>query len=212
MKNVSERIQALRKAAGMTQEELAERMGVSRQAVSKWESEQSVPELDKIVLLSEVFLVSTDYILKGQAPESDDRAKNMALASRVLYIFSVFIIVVGLFSAFSTWHEKQSMDALWGGLIIQAVGVAAYFIGRAVHKEQAPLVINGLNITLLLFMPLSVLTGLLFRSSVVAPYPLWQSGWGHPILFAIVWAGISLGCWQWLKKRREKTSRSSYGT
>lgn len=46
---LSDRIQDLRKMKGMSQEELANLMGVSRQAVSKWESEQSIPELDKII-------------------------------------------------------------------------------------------------------------------------------------------------------------------
>ena len=48
----------------MSQEELAEKVNVSRQAVSKWEGAQSVPDLDKILTLSEIFGVSTDYLLK----------------------------------------------------------------------------------------------------------------------------------------------------
>lgn len=50
---LSERIQHLRKSRGMSQEELAEKIGVSRQAVSKWESEQSMPDLEKVILLSD---------------------------------------------------------------------------------------------------------------------------------------------------------------
>ena len=63
--NVPERIQELRKHKGISQEELANELGVSRQAVSKWESGQSFPELDNIVALSDFFGVSADYILKG---------------------------------------------------------------------------------------------------------------------------------------------------
>ncbi|MDE6021235.1 MAG: helix-turn-helix domain-containing protein [Ruminococcus sp.] len=55
-----------RKLNGWSQEELAERMNVSRQAVSKWESAQSVPELDKILKLSSTFNVTTDYLLKDE--------------------------------------------------------------------------------------------------------------------------------------------------
>ena len=47
--NLSDRIQSLRKIRGMSQEELADRVGVTRQAVSKWESEQSMPDLDKVI-------------------------------------------------------------------------------------------------------------------------------------------------------------------
>ena len=62
--DVSEKILQLRKANGFTQEELAEKLNVSRQSVSKWESGQSVPELEKLVALSEIFQVSTDHLLK----------------------------------------------------------------------------------------------------------------------------------------------------
>lgn len=55
-----------RKRLGLSQEQFAEQMGVSRQAVSKWESGQSMPDLDKLVLMSQVFGVSTDYLLKEQ--------------------------------------------------------------------------------------------------------------------------------------------------
>ncbi len=61
---VSEKILKLRKANNLTQEELAEKLDVSRQSISKWESGQTIPELEKLVALSEVFQVTTDYLLK----------------------------------------------------------------------------------------------------------------------------------------------------
>ena len=60
----SEKLLTLRKSRDLTQEQLAERLDVSRQSVSKWESGQAVPELDKIVALSNIFDVTTDYLLK----------------------------------------------------------------------------------------------------------------------------------------------------
>ena len=53
----------LRKKAGWSQEELADQMNVTRQSVSKWEGAQSVPDLEKMLRLSELFGVSTDYLL-----------------------------------------------------------------------------------------------------------------------------------------------------
>ena len=61
---LADKIIELRKKAGWSQEELAERLEVSRQAVSKWEGAQSVPDMNKILKLSEVFGVTTDYLLK----------------------------------------------------------------------------------------------------------------------------------------------------
>lgn len=61
---LGEKIMELRKRNGWSQEELAGKLNVSRQSVSKWESAMSVPELDKILQLGELFEVSTDYLLK----------------------------------------------------------------------------------------------------------------------------------------------------
>ena len=74
----ADRIQSLRKSKGMSQEELADAIGVSRQAVSKWESEQATPDLEKIVIMSDIFEVTTDYLLKGIEPVKTDDHKTMA--------------------------------------------------------------------------------------------------------------------------------------
>ena len=63
---IAEKIIVLRKRCGWTQEELAEKVGVSRQSVSKWESAQTVPDLERILLLSQLFGVSTDFLLKDE--------------------------------------------------------------------------------------------------------------------------------------------------
>ena len=61
---ISDKIQNLRKENGLSQEAFAEKLGVSRQSVSKWESGAAMPDIDKIVSISETFGVSTDYLLK----------------------------------------------------------------------------------------------------------------------------------------------------
>ena len=66
---LADKIITLRKKNGLSQEELAEKMNVSRQSVSKWESAQSVPDLNKVIMLSEIFGVSTDYLLKDRSEE-----------------------------------------------------------------------------------------------------------------------------------------------
>ena len=123
--NVADRIQNLRKIKGISQEQLAEAIGVSRQAVSKWESEQSTPDLEKIVLMSDFFDVTTDYLLKGIEPAkeiehmtvgdvidnkilTDKNGKRMKIMLRyVLYVligvlavdllaFIIYVIIYGL--------------------------------------------------------------------------------------------------------------------
>ena len=68
---LAEKIINMRKKAGWSQEELAEQLGVSRQSVSKWESSQSVPDMDKIVRMSDIFSVSTDFLLKDELSMDD---------------------------------------------------------------------------------------------------------------------------------------------
>lgn len=64
--SISAKIQQLRKSNGLSQEQLAEKLNVSRQAISKWESGASFPDVEKIVLISELFQVSTDYLMKNE--------------------------------------------------------------------------------------------------------------------------------------------------
>lgn len=63
---LGEKIQKLRKSCGLSQLQLAEQLDVSRQSVSKWELNESVPDINKIVRLSELFSVSVDELLKEQ--------------------------------------------------------------------------------------------------------------------------------------------------
>ena len=69
---LGEKIYRLRIEKGLSQEAFGEMLNVSRQSVSKWETDQSLPELDKIVAISEVFGVSTDYLLKESEEYSTD--------------------------------------------------------------------------------------------------------------------------------------------
>ncbi|MCR2033198.1 helix-turn-helix domain-containing protein [Anaerofustis stercorihominis] len=73
---IGNKIMTLRRENNLSQEILAEKLGVSRQAVSKWEAEQCLPDIDKIVKLSELFGVSTDYILKEDSKSKTDVSKG----------------------------------------------------------------------------------------------------------------------------------------
>ncbi|MBR3705500.1 MAG: helix-turn-helix transcriptional regulator [Firmicutes bacterium] len=68
---LADKIIDLRKKNGWSQEELAEKLNVSRQSVSKWEGAQSIPDLDKILLMSKIFGVTTDYLLKDEMGEAE---------------------------------------------------------------------------------------------------------------------------------------------
>lgn len=101
---MSERLQKLRKQGGYSQEQLAEKVGVTRQAISKWESNQGNPDIDNIIKLSEVYNVSTDYLLKGveaiNEPIKIDPKKNSGdymlkkMVTKLLFIAGISAIAV----------------------------------------------------------------------------------------------------------------------
>ena len=114
--SIAERINELRKLAGITQEQLGEMLGVSRQAVSKWESAQANPDIQYIIKMSEIFHVPTDYLLLGK--ESSQGASPLAdiAAKKLKYKFGVFLTIIGILGlfAFSSWHpDGYSVDLGW---------------------------------------------------------------------------------------------------
>ena len=64
-----EKLQAMRQRTDMSQDALAERLNVSRQAVSRWERDETMPETDKVVALADIFGVTTDYLLRPQTQQ-----------------------------------------------------------------------------------------------------------------------------------------------
>ncbi len=95
----SDKLIALRRKAGWSQEELAERLNVSRQSVSKWESAQSMPDIDKIVQLSSLFSVTTDYLLKdGQDDPQSAAAETPSPLPRIKALTAAYwLVVVAIF-------------------------------------------------------------------------------------------------------------------
>ena len=72
MNNLGEKLFELRKAKNLSQEEVADKLGVTRQSVSKWETNQSTPDFDKIVPLCELFEISTDELLIGKREDKKE--------------------------------------------------------------------------------------------------------------------------------------------
>lgn len=69
--NFCQRLQNLRKRNGITQEILAEKLNVTRQTISKWERGESTPDFEHLIQISELFHITTDYLLKGELPHDE---------------------------------------------------------------------------------------------------------------------------------------------
>ena len=143
-----EKLQVLRKSRGLSQEQLAEVLEVSRQAVSKWDLNASMPDAEKIVEISRRFSVSTDYLLKNEleeepaAPAADvadwtERKGNEEARRRAALLGCLGVMVLGMLFSIVIW-------LLWRSWLLYSVGymveLAAWFVfeillGRD-EKEQ----------------------------------------------------------------------------
>lgn len=100
--SIGSRIQQYRIYNGLTQEQLAEKLGVSRQSVSKWEMEQSLPEIDKVVLMSKLFSIGTNEILL-----EDEDIKN--LRPQEIHLGSIYLIARDFEKSITFYERLLSM-------------------------------------------------------------------------------------------------------
>lgn len=112
--SLSEKITALRTEQKLSQGDVAEKLGVSRQSVSKWETGQSVPELDKIVKLADLFGVSVDELVRDGEEPQPPPPQGEAAAPRVVYV------------------ERRLAPTQIVGAVLLALGLLGVILGVAV--------------------------------------------------------------------------------
>lgn len=194
---ISDRIQHLRKAKGISQEELADKIGVSRQAVSKWESEQSSPDIEKIILMSNFFEVTTDYLLMGiETASSETESIRTKPNADIFAIAGTAFNLIGLIMAEMIWYEEQTATATAIGLIMMVMGCMIYAVGMAVSdkqtKEKAKRMFCSINIWVIDFIPLSIFYNFISETGVVAPYPILTEWVMQFVWFWIIYMIIGL--------------------
>lgn len=161
--SIADRIQTLRKSKGISQEELADKIGVSRQAVSKWESGQSAPDIEKIILLSEFFGVTTDFLLKGIKPVAEETKSKPD--ARIFALAGTAINFIGLVVAIMIWVEEQTLGSVAVGLIIMAVGCLSFGVGQYIgtNRRASSRIFGTINVWLLSPIPCVCIYLLLYR-------------------------------------------------
>lgn len=129
---LADKIIRLRKQLGWSQEELAEKMNVSRQAVSKWESTNSIPDLNRIIMLAEIFDVSTDLLLKDDIEAFDSPSEGIESG----------IIQISLEQALKYVENKMVVSGLvTSGVVLCVCSVVPLFFFLAMAET------NRLNLT-----------------------------------------------------------------
>ncbi len=203
--NLADRIQHLRKTKGLSQEELADKIGVSRQSVSKWESEQTSPDLENVILMSDYFEVTTDYLLKGIEPTVNDNQEEKPNAN-IFAITGTAFHFLGLIIAAMVWYEEQTATAAAIGLILAVIGVMIYGIGMAAAdaatKESAKRLYLSINAWTVTFIPLSLVYNIFAGRGLPAPYPVPAGGIGVA-LFLVCYLAIGISISLCIRKEKQ---------
>lgn len=125
-----EKLVALRKGKGMSQEQLAEKLGVSRQAISRWESGETTPDMLNLLGLCECFQVSSDYLLHDDYESDADipvvkqkeeeivevkmKKKNMHLISAIGFLIATICAIMGIVTSGS--DAQLAVSCFWATL------------------------------------------------------------------------------------------------
>lgn len=120
---LADKIIRLRKKNGWSQEELAEKMQVSRQAVSKWEGAQTAPDLEKVLMLSNLFGVTTDYLLKDEIEDEEFTDENDNT--------SVRRITLAQANDFLEWRKSASIRIALGTFLCIIAVIPLLILGAA---------------------------------------------------------------------------------
>ncbi|MDX9917759.1 MAG: helix-turn-helix transcriptional regulator [Gudongella sp.] len=173
--SIGEKIQHLRKTNNLSQEQLAGKLSVSRQAISKWELGESTPDTDKVILLSRIFQVSTDYLLlddinsdvKISAVDTDSKLINRQYSLKALYTITTGIIIIGLFMSIIAHLTWQYIPLVSVGFIIQMISVVVfeamssrYLIGN--ENKQVRKRFYALNLWFILPFPIFLISDRFF--------------------------------------------------
>ena len=147
--SLGNRLYTLRKNKNISQEEAAEKLGVTRQTISKWETDQSLPDYDKILPLCELYEISTEELLTGKKSdvetENNNNKENQELASRqkmrtaLVVSFSVFLYFIAVIWIIIVEPIEAISENLLMGIFLFIVAIATvllvfYFI--SISKED----------------------------------------------------------------------------
>ncbi|MCR4614945.1 MAG: helix-turn-helix domain-containing protein [Clostridiales bacterium] len=124
--NLANNLRKIRKENGLSQEQLAEKLGVSRQSVSKWESEQAYPEMEKMIQICDIFDITMDELLNqnvSQVKESKEEKANLAK-----YIESFLAYVTKTIDMFGNMKWSQRIKCIFEQCVFGAIIAFACFI------------------------------------------------------------------------------------
>ena len=132
---IGEKLRRLRIARQLSQEQLADKLQVSRQAISKWELGESIPDTENLILLSKFYGVSIDYLLLNELNISSELETKRSRISPI-FIFGMGGLIIGLILSIVLWCTYQSILMVSIGLIIQIISVTVVLIKQSELLSQ----------------------------------------------------------------------------
>ena len=149
MNNLSENLKRIRKEHNLSQEALAEQLGVSRQSVSKWESSQAYPEMEKIVLICKLYNVGVDDLLNGNIKKIEKEQKSKINVSKYINDFLNYMSKV--FDVFSSMKFKDKVKCLFEQIIIIGVLVLIFSLIYSLFSDVFYSIIENFNLNSKIF-------------------------------------------------------------
>ena len=167
----NERLLEIRKKQGLSQEELGAELQVSRQTISKWEAGQSLPDLDFIAQLSDIFNVSSDYLIKDEMTEPNElpyKKRNYRLSEQgkriILVIVSAAALIAGCVCLICDYFTSDRLS--WS--LIAAVSImAAWLMILPSLISRTKIVLKTLVVVSAVPIPLLAILSLLLNKSVI---------------------------------------------
>lgn len=132
---LGQRIQELRKKQGLSQEALGEKLGVSRQAISRWEMDGAVPEVDKLIALSKLFGIPVGQLLGVERPGDEEQAEDRELTGRELEVAR---------ARRERWKKALWLGAALAGVLALALGVWLFQTYDRLEQEGDEYVLDWL--------------------------------------------------------------------
>ncbi len=220
---IGEKIQKLRKEKGLSQEQLANQLDVSRQAISKWELGESMPDINKVALISEYFQVTTDYLIKEHNSNeeesisvnkengtSNNSVMNNGAMKNTVLIISLMLTVIGLIVGWARGStdgaklEYLPFQLIAPGIIIQIIGIVLFEVYNTKldnkDKKRNRCWFYGSSIWFVDLLPIIFIVGRYFRY-IVGSYNGIMPYFYMVVVYMVVSSIISLICLLKLKKK-----------
>lgn len=193
--NIGNRLYELRKKKNISQEEAAEKLGVTRQTISKWETGESKPDFDKIVPLCELYEISTEELLKGEKGENntkgiedvntnDRKRKTAFVISLSVFLYFIAVIWIIIAEPLDRINENTMVGIFLLICAIATVILIFHFVSLPKNKQENNLMVKKQkyqkydNLISLIFTAIYLLISFLTMA--------WHITWLIWIVYAIV--------------------------